>query len=249
MICIGKGTILLGGVVCKPDVYLCACRIRSVVATPWLPHLLDLKLQDNLITHMNSLPNLPFLQTLDLSFNHITQLSVVQTLASFQHLRSLRVNDNPVQHEPHFYFTLQRLMPWTQHEFGHARHFPDEHQIKLIQQEAVLNSPEALQACRQGQWGIRAFPGQSDAFSPLAFPGTAPARDSESVPTIVRPILRWPPGGVREGSAGGVSDGSASHYGITRHELVMLEGAARRLRSSQVCQCKSCKLQKYKHSE
>ena len=218
------------------DALLCRCRIKGVSATPWLPHLLHLKLQDNLITHMTSLPTLPFLQTLDLSFNHITQLSVVQALASFQHLRCLRVNDNPVQHEPHFYFALQRLMPWTQHEFGHARHFPDEHQIKLIQQEAVLKSPETLQACRQGQWGIRAVPGQPDAFSPAAVTRPAPVRDSESVPTMARPILRWPPGGVQDRSAGWVSDGSAAHNGITRHGLVMLEGAAKRLRSCQVCQ-------------
>ncbi|KAL0044361.1 hypothetical protein WJX82_002138 [Trebouxia sp. C0006] len=96
-------------------------RIRSVSETPWLPHLIHLKLQDNLITHMGPLPNLPFIQSLDLSFNHISEFGVVQTLASFQHLRSLRVNDNPVQHEPRFYFSLQRLMPWTQHEFGAAR--------------------------------------------------------------------------------------------------------------------------------
>lgn len=187
---------------------------------------------------MTPLPHLPFLQTLDLSFNHITQLSMVQTLASFRHLRSLRVNDNPVQHEPHFYFTLQRLMPWAQHEFGHARQFPDEHQIKLIQQAAVLNSPEAVQACRQGQWGIRAVPGQPDAFSPLAIPGTGPARDSESVHALARPSLRWPAGGVQNGSAGGFREGSVAHSGITRHGLIMLEGAARRLQHCQVCTCK-----------
>lgn len=212
------------------------CRIKSVLATPWLLHLGILKLQDNLITHMSSLPSLPFLETLDLSFNHITHLSVVQTLASFQHLRSLRVNDNPVQHEPHFYFSLQRLMPWTQHEFGHARHFPTDQQITQIQQEAVLNSPEALQACRQEQWGIRAAAGLSHAFSPPAVPGKAPAREGEPLPALVRPSLRWPAGGVQDGSGGGVSNGTAAHRaGITRQGLVMLEGAARRLRQAQVC--------------
>ena len=230
-------------------------RIKSVLATPWLPHLGILKLQDNLISHISALPSLPFLETLDLSFNHITHLSVMQTLASFQHLRSLRVNDNPVQHEPHFYFSLQRLMPWTQHEFGHARHFPTDQQITQIQQEAVLNSPEALQACRQEQWGIRAAVGLSHAFSPPAVLGTAPAREGQSVPALVRPSLRWPAGGVQDGSAGGVSSGTAAHSAsITRHGLVMLEGAARRLRQAQVCihlplfPFSRCKLQQYTHN-
>ena len=181
---------------------------------------------------MDPLPNLPFLQTLDVSFNQITQFSVVQTLASFQHLRSLRVNDNPVQHEPHFYFSLQRLMPWTQHEFGHARYFPNDHQIALIQQEAVLKSPEALQACTQGQWGVRAAPSQVGAFSPPPVPGTAPAREGDSGPVMARPSLGWPAGG-------GVHSGCARvHRGIPRHGLMMLEGAARRLRRSQVRICK-----------
>ncbi|KAL0038127.1 hypothetical protein WJX79_003878 [Trebouxia sp. C0005] len=114
-------------------------RIRSILETPWLPHLIHLKLQDNLITHMGPLPDLPFLQTLDLSFNHISDFGMVQTLASFQHLRSLRVNDNPVQHEPDFYFSLQRLMPWTQHEFGAARRVRCGQGQEAWDRQAVLN--------------------------------------------------------------------------------------------------------------
>lgn len=206
-----------------------ACRIKGVSETPWLPHLLHLKLQDNLITHIAPLPNLPSLQTLDLSFNHITQLSVIQTLPSFQHLRSLRVNDNPVQHEPHFYFSLQRLMPWTQHEFGHATHFPDDRRIRQIQQEAVLNSPEALQAVMQGQWGVRSALHHQVALSTLPVPGVTPARGERgSAPAVVRPGLGWLADGGPESSA--ASTGS----GVTHQGLVMLEGAARRLRHGQV---------------
>lgn len=124
---------------------VCMCRIKGVLETPWLPHLLHLKLQDNLITHVAPLSHLTLLQTLDLSFNHIQDLSVIQGLSTSQQLQFLRVNDNPVQHEPGFFFTLQRLLPWTQHEFGHARRYPDDQQIKVIQQQAVLGNPLVVQ--------------------------------------------------------------------------------------------------------
>lgn len=149
---------------------------------------------------------------------------------SFQHLRSLRVNDNPVQHEPHFYFSLQRLMPWTQHEFGHATDFPDDLQIRLIQQEAVLTSPEALQTVMQGQWGIRAAPHHQVALSPLPVPdcSTLARGDRRTAPAIVRPGVGWLADGGQERSA--ADSGGAAHQG-----LVMLKGAARRLRHAQVC--------------
>ena len=182
---------------------------------------------------MAPLPNLPFLRTLDLSFNHISEFSIVQKLTSFQHLRSLRVNDNPIQHEPDFYFSLQRLMPWTQHEFGHARFFPDDHQIRMIQQEAVLKSPEAVQVALQAQWGIRAVSGQQAAFSPSLIPTTAPAGDAGADSDMDRQGLglddaSW------QGGTGGVQEGSTIHGGLSWHGLMMLEGAARRLQRGQV---------------
>ena len=181
---------------------------------------------------MRPLPNLPFLQTLDLSFNHISDFTIVQALTSFQHLHSLRVNDNPVQHEPDFYFSLQRLMPWTQHEFGHARFFPDDHQIRMIQQEAVLKSPEAVQAAMQGQWGIRDVPGQQAVFSPNLILTTAPARDGMEA-DMDSQGLGLNDGGW-QGVAGGVQEGSIGAGGLSRHGLMMLEGAARRLQRGQV---------------
>ena len=204
-------------------------RIRSVLATPLLPHLIHLKLQDNLITHMGPLPNVPFLQTLDLSFNHISEFAVVQTLASFQHLRSLRVNDNPVQHEPQFYFSLQRLMPWTQHEFGHARQFPDDQQIRRIQQEAVLKSPEAVQACLHGPLQASCnSPGFSDAFGPVRVPEIDMASAGDGI------------GQARAGDAPRVAvianedKPRDAALRLSQHELMMLEGAARRVRCGQV---------------
>jgi len=204
-------------------------RIRSVLETPWLPHLIHLKLQDNLITHMGPLPDLPFLQTLDLSFNHISEFGVVQTLASFQHLRSLRVNDNPVQHEQHFYFSLQRLMPWTQHEFGHARHFPDDQQIRMIQQEAVLKSPEAVQACLQG-------PLQASCNSPVSSVAFGPVR----VPEIDMASAGDGIGQARAGDAArdaviaNEDQARDAALRLSQHDLMMLEGAARRVRCGQV---------------
>ena len=210
------------------------CRIKGVLATPWLPHLLHLKLQDNLVTHMGPLPNVPFLQTLDLSFNHISECGVVRTLASFQHLRSLRVNDNPVQHEPDFYFSLQRLMPWTQHEFGHARFFPDDQQIRRIQQEAVLNSPEAVQAYRQGQWGIWAVPGQQEAFSPAELSVTLSSMDTASDDGMDRRDSAGLHAMGQQDGAGADQSGPASGSCHSQHSLMMLEGAARRLHRGQV---------------
>ena len=122
-----------------------AYRIKALLETPRLPHLLHLKLQDNLITDVGPLPHLKLLQTLDLSFNHIQDFSVIRGLSTFQQLQFLRVNDNPVQHELGFFFSLQRLLPWTQHEFGHARNYPDDQQIRLIQQQAVLGNPDVVQ--------------------------------------------------------------------------------------------------------
>ena len=204
-------------------------RIRSVSETPWLPHLIHLKLQDNLITHMGPLPTLPFLQTLDLSFNHISKFGVVQTLTSFQHLRSLRVNDNPVQHEPHFYFSLQQLMPWTQHEFGHARHFPDDQQIRMIQQEAVLKSPEVVQACLKG-------PLQASCNSPVSSDAFGPVR----VPEIDMVSAGDGAGQARAGDAARgtpIANGDQARDAalrLSQHDLMMLEGAARRVRCGQV---------------
>ena len=149
---------------------LCACRVKAVLQLPRLPHLLHLHLQDNQIAHMESTAALPLLQTLDLSFNHIDNLGAVQALSSLSHLHFMRINDNPVQHEPNFFFTLQRLLPWTQHEFGHARHFPNEAQIQQIQQEAVLRSPQVLQACRQGQWASGSSPWLGMPSTPFAGP-------------------------------------------------------------------------------
>ena len=226
------------------------CRLKSITATPWLPHLIHLKLQDNLITHMGPLPNLPFLQTLDLSFNHITGFSVVQTLASFQHLRSLRVNDNPVQHEPRFYFSLQRLMPWTQHEFGHARHFPDDHQIRIIQQEAVLKSPRVFQAHMQGRWGICNSPTSGDPLNTVRFPGTGVLpcrdravanRDQHRARNAARDADQIP---IDAGDARTVPGSGATAVKLSQHDLMMLEGAARRMHRSQVLtrlhSCKTC---------
>ncbi|DBA92608.1 hypothetical protein WJX77_001792 [Trebouxia sp. C0004] len=214
-------------------------RIRSVLETPWLPHLIHLKLQDNLITHMGPLPGLPFLQTLDLSFNHISKLGVVQTLASFQHLRSLRVNDNPVQHEPHFYFSLQRLMPWTQHEFGHARHFPDDQQIRVIQQEAVLKSPEVVQACLQRPLQASCnSPAFSDAFGPVRVPeiDMASARDGVGHTRVGDAARDANENQARDANHDRAvlsrSAGTAA-LRLSQHDLMMLEGAARRVRCGQ----------------
>ncbi len=218
-------------------------RIRSILETPWLPHLIHLKLQDNLITHMGPLPNLPFLQTLDLSFNHISDVGVVQTLASFQHLRSLRVNDNPVQHEPHFYFSLQRLMPWTQHEFGHAMHFPDDQQIRMIQQEAVLKSPEVVQACLQGPLQASCnSPVSSDAFGPLRVPeiDMASAGDGIGQPgagDAARDAVIANEDQARDADHDRAvlsRSAGAAALRLSQHDLMMLEGAARRVRYSQV---------------
>ena len=189
---------------------------------------------------MGPLPNLPFLQTLDLSFNHITDFSVVQTLASFQHLRSLRVNDNPVQHEPRFYFSLQRLMPWTQHEFGHARHFPDDHQIRIIQQEAVLKSPRVFQAHMQGQWGMYNSPTAGDSLNTVRFPGTGVLltrdhaisnRDQPRVRNLARDADQAQ---AAAGDARPVPSSGAAAVKLSQHDLMMLEGAARRMHRSQV---------------
>jgi len=210
-------------------VHVTVCRIKELWGTAWLPHLIHLKLQDNLITHMGPLPNLPFLQTLDLSFNHITEFAVVQTLASFQHLRSLRVNDNPVQHEPNFYFSLQRLLPWTQHEFGHARRFPDDQQIRIIQQEAVLQSPDVVQACVQAQWGVGLI-----SEAPFAVAGV----DWAHVGDVAVPRRRQPE--ARDGVVPGrdaeraVPSRSEVPLELSQHELMMLEGAARQARTGQV---------------
>ncbi|DBA74610.1 TPA: hypothetical protein ACH3X2_009475 [Trebouxia sp. C0005] len=203
-------------------------RIRSILETPWLPHLIHLKLQDNLITHMGPLPDLPFLQTLDLSFNHISDFGMVQTLASFQHLRSLRVNDNPVQHEPDFYFSLQRLMPWTQHEFGHARHFPDDQQIRMIQQEAVLKLPEVVQACLHGPLQASCnSPVSNDAFGPMRVPEIDMASAGDGVGQMQAGDA------ARDAVIANEDQARGAALRLSQHDLMMLEGAARRVRCGQ----------------
>ena len=176
---------------------------------------------------MAPLPNVPFLQSLDLSFNHISEFSVVQALASFQHLRSLRVNDNPVQHEPNFYFSLQRLMPWTQHEFGHARHFPDERQISAIQAEAVMQSPDVVQIYRQGQW-------QTGIPTPAFENVFVPVRGHPGVSAAVVPGEGPPGAGDQHGDGRAVANRAARDLQMNERTLMMLEGAARRVRCCQV---------------
>ena len=222
-------------------------RIKHVLETPWLPHLAHLKLQDNLITHMGPLPSLPFLQTLDLSFNVITDFSMVQTLASFKQLCALRVNDNPVQHTPHFHFSLQRLMPFVQHEFGNASEFPDERQIRVIQQAAVLNSPEVFQACMQsGHWGGGGVK-HGDPFGLVSVPGlellahgdVGEPRGAQLVVEIQDADVANVNGvqarvGDADRHSRAAPNSTATVTGLGQHELAMLEGGARRLLRSQV---------------
>ena len=62
---------------------------------PWLPHLQELKLQDNELTGVLPLLSSPQLTALNLSFNAIADLDSIAAISPCTSLRSLSLHDNP----------------------------------------------------------------------------------------------------------------------------------------------------------
>ena len=62
---------------------------------PWLPHLQELKLQDNELTGVLPLLSSPQLTALNLSFNSIADLDSIAAISLCTSLRSLSLHDNP----------------------------------------------------------------------------------------------------------------------------------------------------------